>query len=84
MAALFYPLFGVAKIKTPIRHQCAEADFNVPRNRVEQVYAALKRARTPTKFVVFPGENHTLETQSYLEVRLCLNLVSLERWLPTC
>lgn len=78
---LSYPFFDAKKIKTPTLFLCAEADFNVPCSGAEQMYAALKRTGVPTRLVVFPGENHSLQTPSYLEERLRQNLGWFERWL---
>lgn len=78
---LSYPFFDAKKIRTPTLFLCAEADFNVPCSGAEQMYAALKRTGVPTRLVVFPGENHSLETPSYLEERLRQNLGWFEKWL---
>lgn len=76
-----YPFYKADRIKTPTLFQCASADFNVPCIGAEQMYLALKSLGIPTRLVIYPDENHTLTTPSYLKDRLQRNLDWYDRYL---
>lgn len=65
-----YPFLHADRITTPTLFYCAEDDFNVPCLGAEQMYQALRTQDVPTRLVIYPGENHSLEVPSYLRDRL--------------
>jgi dipeptidyl aminopeptidase/acylaminoacyl peptidase len=54
------PITYVRQMQTPLLILHSENDFRCPIEQAEQLFVALKKQRTPTLFVRFPGEGHDL------------------------
>ena len=63
------PFLHADRIKTPTLFLCGEDDMNVPLLNTEQMYQAVRRLGVPTELVIYPGQNHGIETPSYQKDR---------------
>jgi dipeptidyl aminopeptidase/acylaminoacyl peptidase len=64
------PWFKVEKITTPTLILCGSDDMNVPLLNSEQLFQALRRiGKVETELVIYPGENHDIDTPSYVTDR---------------
>lgn len=52
------PARYAANFKTPVLVTVGENDFRVPLNQSLEYWSYLQRLRVPSKFIVFPDENH--------------------------
>ena len=52
------PLGKAASLKTPMLVTVGERDYRVPMNNAIQLWSALQRMKVPSRFVIFPEENH--------------------------
>jgi dipeptidyl aminopeptidase/acylaminoacyl peptidase len=52
------PILKAGNLKTPMLVSVGERDFRVPMNNAIQLWSALQRMRVPSRFLVFPEENH--------------------------
>ncbi len=52
------PFYRSRKLKTPVLVTFGEKDFRVPVNNGIEFWTALKRQDVPSRFIVFPDENH--------------------------
>src|SRR5688572_28286356 len=63
------PFFQIEKVTTPTLVVCGMDDMNVPPLASEQLYQALRRVGVPTELVLYPDQNHGIETPSYVKDR---------------
>lgn len=63
------PFNRVDRIRTPTLIVGGEKDWNVPIINSEQLYQALRRLGRTTQLVVYPGEDHSIDTPSYVKDR---------------
>ncbi len=63
------PFNRVEAVETPTLILCGEKDWNVPVINSEQLYQALRRLGVTTRLVVYPGEDHEIDTPSYVKDR---------------
>jgi len=68
------PYNKVQDITTPTLWMGGEDDWNVPILTSEIMYQAMRRLGRDTLLVVYPGEDHSIDTPSYVKDRF-------ERWL---
>ena len=52
------PLQRAANLKTPMLVSVGERDYRVPMNNAILMFSALQRMKVPSRFIVFPTENH--------------------------
>jgi dipeptidyl aminopeptidase/acylaminoacyl peptidase len=52
------PLLRAGNLKTPMLVTVGERDYRVPMNNAIQLWSALQRMQVPSRFIVFPDENH--------------------------
>ena len=78
---LAYPFLEAGRVNVPTLFECATADNNVPCVGSEQMYLALKTRGVPTRFIAYPGENHSLVVPSYLVHRMQSNIAWFNQWL---
>jgi dipeptidyl aminopeptidase/acylaminoacyl peptidase len=78
---LAYPFLRPESIKAPTLFQCANKDDNVPCVGAEQMYQVLKTRGVPTRLIVYPDQNHSLDVPSYLVHRMESNIDWFDRWL---
>jgi dipeptidyl aminopeptidase/acylaminoacyl peptidase len=52
------PLSRAGNLKTPMLVTVGERDYRVPMNNAIQLWSALQRMKVPSRFIVFPEENH--------------------------
>jgi dipeptidyl aminopeptidase/acylaminoacyl peptidase len=52
------PLLLGGNLETPMLVTVGERDYRVPMNNAIQLWSALQRMRVPSRFIVFPEENH--------------------------
>lgn len=52
------PLHRAGNLKTPMLVTVGERDYRVPMNNAIQLWSALQRMKVPSRFIVFPDENH--------------------------
>ena len=52
------PIRYAARFKTPVLVTVGERDFRVPMNNAIEYWTALQRQKVPSRFVIFPDENH--------------------------
>ncbi|WP_417665078.1 S9 family peptidase [Pseudidiomarina sp.] len=76
-----YPFLHANKIKTPTLYQCSEEDLNVICGGSMQMYQALKSVGTPTRLIIYPGQNHGINVPSYLTDRMQRNLGWYQKYL---
>lgn len=75
------PIRRAANLKTPMLVTVGERDYRVPMNNAIELWTALQRQQVPSRFIVFPDENHWILRGEnsrffYAEVHAWL-----ERWL---
>ena len=75
------PLFQVEKVTTPTLVVCGSDDMNVPLLASEQLYQALRRVGVPTELVIYPDQNHGIETPTYVQDRYRRYLAWYDRYL---
>ncbi len=75
------PFFQIEKVTTPTLVVCGMDDMNVPLLASEQLYQALRRVGVPTELVIYPGQNHGIETPSYVKDRYERYLAWYDRYL---
>jgi dipeptidyl aminopeptidase/acylaminoacyl peptidase len=75
------PFFQVEKVTTPTLVLCGREDMNVPLLASEQLYQALRRLGVPTELVIYPDQNHGIETPSYFKDRYDRYLAWYDRYL---
>ena len=75
------PWFQVEKVTTPTLFLCGAADMNVPLLNSEQFFQALKRLGRETELVIYPGEDHEIDTPSYMKDRFERYLAWYDRFL---
>ncbi|MFA9409611.1 MAG: alpha/beta fold hydrolase, partial [Candidatus Dadabacteria bacterium] len=63
------PFNKVDKIVTPTLWICGEKDWNVPVMNSEQMYQAMKRLGRETLLIVYPNEDHSIDTPKYVKHR---------------
>jgi dipeptidyl aminopeptidase/acylaminoacyl peptidase len=78
---LAYPFLHPERITAPTLFQCASKDDNVPCVGAEQMYQVLKTRGVPTRLIVYPDQNHSLDVPSYLVHRMSSNIDWFDRWL---
>ncbi|CAN5874243.1 S9 family peptidase [soil metagenome] len=52
------PLHKAGNLKTPMLVTVGERDYRVPMNNAIQLWSALQRMKVPSRFIIFPEENH--------------------------
>jgi dipeptidyl aminopeptidase/acylaminoacyl peptidase len=52
------PIRYAARFKTPVLVTVGERDYRVPMNNAIEYWTALQRQKVPSRFVIFPEENH--------------------------
>lgn len=52
------PIRRAANLKTPMLVTVGERDYRVPMNNAIELWTALQRQKVPSRFIVFPDENH--------------------------
>ena len=75
------PFFQVEKVTTPTLFMCGADDMNVPLLNSEQLYQALRRLGKETELVIYPGEDHSIDTPSYQKDRYQRYLTWYDRYL---
>ena len=61
------PFFQVENVKTPTLFLCGQEDWNVPLIHSEQMYQALRRLKVDTMLIIYPGENHGIDSPYYVK-----------------
>jgi dipeptidyl aminopeptidase/acylaminoacyl peptidase/tetratricopeptide (TPR) repeat protein len=75
------PFFRIDRVTTPTLVVVGQDDMNVPLLASEQLYQALRRVGVPTELVIYPGQNHGIETPSYVKDRYERYLAWYDRYL---
>jgi tetratricopeptide (TPR) repeat protein len=75
------PFFRIEKVTTPTLVVCGREDMNVPLLASEQLYQALRRLGVPTELVIYPEQNHGIETPTYVQDRYRRYLAWYDRYL---
>ena len=75
------PFFQIEKVTTPTLVVCGMEDMNVPLLASEQLYQALRRVGVPSELVIYPSQNHGIETPSYVKDRYERYLAWYDRYL---
>lgn len=76
------PLFKVRKIKTPTIIFFGTRDTNVPTEQGWEFFRALKRVgQAPVKFILFPGEPHSLRKPSHQKKKMEEEIAWIEKYL---
>jgi len=52
------PIRYAARFKTPVLVTVGERDYRVPMNNAIEYWTALQRQKVPSRFIIFPQENH--------------------------
>ncbi len=52
------PIRYASRFKTPVLVSVGERDYRVPLNNAIEYWTALQRQKVPSRFVIFPDENH--------------------------
>jgi dipeptidyl aminopeptidase/acylaminoacyl peptidase len=52
------PMRHAGNLRTPVLVTVGERDYRVPMNNAIEFWTALQRMRVPSRFIVFPTENH--------------------------
>jgi dipeptidyl aminopeptidase/acylaminoacyl peptidase len=76
------PIAYVHKIRTPVLIMHGENDLRCSIEQAEQLFVALKRQRTPTLFVRFPAESHSMSSSGQPRHRI-EEMRHLLRWFAT-
>lgn len=76
------PLSCASRAKTPLLLIQSDEDYRCWMGDAVQMFSAVKRAGTPTRMVLFHGENHELSRSGKPENRIT-RLKELEKWLET-
>ncbi|HEX5163718.1 MAG TPA: S9 family peptidase [Steroidobacteraceae bacterium] len=75
------PIRFAGNFRTPVLVTVGENDFRVPLNNALEYWSALQRMKVPSRFVVFPDENHWIQKGENSRLFYSELAAWLARWL---